>query len=67
MHTSRDEDETPTEPPGPDAPAIRRISWAANDDDEALALMAIVKAWTRMSTERRVLISALCRELDPMG
>lgn len=62
-----DDSETPTQPPAPEATAAHRISWMAANEAEARQLDEIVKAWLGMTTDQRVIVSAICREFWQMG
>lgn len=63
----RPPDSEPTNPGTPAATeARRRISCQASNEQEVRDLEAIVKGWLRMTTEDRVLVSALVRRLDPL-
>ena len=59
-----DEDTNPGTPAATEA--RRRVSYSAANDDETRALDAIIRSWLRMPLERRVLVSAICREFDPL-
>jgi hypothetical protein len=65
-HLSDPNWEGDTEPPPPEAKAYERVSWAAADEDEALALDYLIKAYKRMPTENRVLMLELVKRLDTL-
>lgn len=58
-----DEDTNPGTPAANEA--RRRISYTSSDE-EIRILDGIIRAWGRMSADRKMLIAALCRELDPL-
>jgi len=57
-----DPDDTPTTPPVAEAPALALAQWLAESDDEAQEMEEVVRAYSNMSTECRVLLRAICRE-----
>ncbi len=59
-----DDDAIETEPPPPEAAAYKRISWAADDEREAAEMDYLIKAYKRMSTERRVILIEAVKSWD---
>lgn len=58
-----DDDTNPGTPAATEA--RRRISYTSTDD-EIRVLDGIIRAWGRMSAERKILLAAIAREFDPL-